>query len=156
MLHFPTYFKIISGGQTGVDRSALDFALQNNIPCGGWCPKGRIAEDGIIPDKYPLKETSTSDYKERTEKNILNSDATLIIYNLEIDKGTKLTFELCQKFHKPFLQIDLNSKNNSAKIIGWILDHQINDLNIAGPRESKSPGIYNKTLYFLINLFENS
>jgi len=156
MLQFPNYLKIISGGQTGVDRAALDFALQNNMPCGGWCPKGRFGEDGIIADKYPMKETSSSDSKERTEKNIMDSDATLIIFNHKFDSGTKLTYELCMKYHKPILQINLNDNIKSDKISQWICDHHIKILNIAGPRESNSPGIYNKTLNILNYLFESS
>lgn len=153
MLHFPIHIKIISGGQTGVDRAALDFAIDHNILCGGWCPRGRLAEDGVIPDKYPLKETFSSDFKERTEQNIIDSNATLIIYAHEIDNGTKLTNDLCKKFHKPILQVDLNGKNYATNVTRWIDDHQINVLNIAGPRESNAPGIYIKTLKFLTLIF---
>ncbi len=83
--------KIISGGQTGVDRSALDFCLQNNIECGGWCPKDRIAEDGMIPLKYPLKETTEVDSIFRTHKNIIEADGTLIIFSKIMDEGTSRT-----------------------------------------------------------------
>ena len=73
-------FKIVSGGQSGVDRAALDFALENKIPCGGWCPKGRLAEDGRIHHRYPLRETSSTDYRVRTQANVEDSDGTLILY----------------------------------------------------------------------------
>ena len=153
MCHFPTHIKIISGGQTGVDRAALDFALKYNIPCGGWCPKGRLAEDGRIPEKYPLNETTTSKYSERTEKNISDCDATLIIYSNSLDIGTKLTMDLCSEYNKPLLVIDLDNNVSIDRLINWIQNQHINILNIAGPRESNSPGIYNKTLDFLNYLF---
>lgn len=148
--------KIISGGQTGVDRAALDFALKYNIPCGGWCPKGRLAEDGLIPDKYPLKESTTSDYNERTEKNISDSDATLVIHSNRVDIGTKLTIDLCSEYNKPLLAIDLNNNVLIDRLINWIQIHHINILNIAGPRESNSPGIYDKTLDLLNRIFEEN
>jgi hypothetical protein len=84
-------FKIISGGQTGVDRAALDAALALNIPCGGWCPKGRKAEDGPIPERYPLQETSSADYRVRTEKNVTDSDGTLILTRGPVTGGTAYT-----------------------------------------------------------------
>ena len=146
--------KIISGGQTGVDRAALDFALKYNIPCGGWCPKGRQAEDGRIPEKYPLNETTTSNYNERTEKNISDSDATLIIYSNSLDIGTKLTMDLCSEYNKPLLVIDLNNDVLIDRLINWIQIHHINIINIAGPRESNSPGIYEKTFDLLNCIFE--
>ena len=151
---FPFYsnIKIISGGQTGVDRAALDFALNHYIPCGGWCPKGRLAEDGEIPDKYPLTETSTSDYKQRTEKNIIDSNVSLIIHAGRMDKGTKLTIELCKEYHKPVFLINTKVKHLKTDIIRWIEENNIDVLNIAGPRESNSPGIYNETLNVLNSL----
>ena len=94
-------FKILSGGQTGVDRAALDYAIENNINHGGYCPRGRKAEDGRIPSKYNLKETSTSEYSERTEKNLTETDGTLIIIYGNLLGGSKVTFELCNKLIKP-------------------------------------------------------
>src|SRR5688572_16678238 len=93
--------KIISGGQTGVDRAALDVALELGLPCGGWCPKGRKAEDGVIDPKYPLQETSTDDYPQRTEKNVQDSDATLILTRGKPDGGTALTRSLAREHKKP-------------------------------------------------------
>ena len=148
MNQLPTHIKIISGGQTGVDRAALDFALKNNMHCGGWCPKGRIAEDGIISEKYPLQETLTSEYSERTEKNITDSDATLIIHTHKIDNGTILSMKLCSKYNKPLFEINLVEGVNITELINWIQNNNFTVLNIAGPRESNSPGIYFKTLAY--------
>jgi len=149
MNHFPSYFKIISGGQTGVDRAALDFALKYHFPCGGWCPKGRVAEDGKIPEEYPLKETKTSDYSERTQKNIIDSDATFIIRSYKVDNGTKLTKELCSNYDKLLFELNLDEGLKLPELIKWIQDNHIKILNIAGPRESNTPGIYKKTLEYL-------
>ncbi|MCF8379556.1 MAG: putative molybdenum carrier protein [Bacteroidales bacterium] len=134
--------KIISGGQTGVDRAALDFALKNKLKTGGWCPRGRKAEDGVISDLYPLKETPSADYQQRTRKNIEESDGTLIIFNMQMDKGTSLTFTYCNEINKPHFLIDLHLKKNKDDLFKWINDNNIRILNIAGPRESYSPGIY--------------
>lgn len=149
MFPFPKHIKIISGGQSGVDHAVLDFALKHEIPCGGWCPKGRIAEDGKISNKYPLQETTTSEYSERTEMNILNSDATLVIHSLEIDDGTKLTIELCSKYNKPLFELILQEETRKPGPINWIKENNVQVINIAGPRESNAPGIYKKTLAFL-------
>ncbi len=85
--------KIISGGQTGVDRAALDVAIELELPCGGWCPRGRLAEDGTVPDRYPLQETRSAEYAERTERNVIDSDGTLIIATRPLTGGTALTVE---------------------------------------------------------------
>ncbi len=144
-----TIHKIISGGQSGVDRSALDFSLQNNINCGGWCPNGRWAEDGIIPSKYPLVETVETETIYRTMKNIESSNGTLILYNKSMDKGTKQTLNYAQKLNVPVLNIDLSKKISENILQNWIRTHKLKTLNIAGPRESNSPGIYHESLDFL-------
>ena len=142
--------KIISGGQTGVDRAALDFALQKGMPCGGWCPKGRRAEDGVIPEKYPLKETVSRDYPVRTEKNILEADATLIITSKQkTDRGTKLTIRLCKQHKKPFLVVFTEDLINPEEFHEFLTTNNIQVLNIAGNRESMAPGIYKKTMLLL-------
>ena len=143
--------KIVSGGQSGVDRAALDIALKCGIPCGGWCPKGRKAEDGPIEEKYPLRETEDEQYETRTRLNILDSDATLILFQIEPDKGTLLTKELARIYSKPFLEVDLNEsrKYNLRKTIEWLENHQAEILNVAGPRESNNPGIYSAAYGFL-------
>src|SRR5262245_54833883 len=94
------FTKIISGGQSGVDRAALDVALELGIPCGGWCPKGRRAEDGPLPDRYPLDETQTSFYPERTRRNVRDSDGTLILADGAAKGGTALTIELAEQMQK--------------------------------------------------------
>ena len=135
--------KIISGGQTGVDRAALDVALELKLPCGGWCPKGRLAEDGKIASQYPLIETPTSDYSERTEWNVRDSDGTLILtYGTPIG-GTGLTVEIAQILKKPLLILDLNNPLPKEEVMDWIQSNQIQTLNVAGPRESfRTEGIY--------------
>ena len=147
--------KIISGGQTGVDRAALDFALENMIDCGGYCPKGRRAEDGVINPKYPLTETRTIEYAERTEMNVVYSDATLLIMRSKIlAGGSKLTFELTHKYNKALLILNLNHtlRTNKRKFKNWTAENHIETLNIAGPRESTEPGIYAETIELLTQM----
>ncbi len=143
--------KIISGGQTGVDRAALDFALGNNISCGGWCPKGRLAEDGEIPVKYPLQETVSQRYEKRTKKNVIDSDGTLIITDKEpLSLGTKLTMEICQKRQKPYLIVYSKPGADAGRQFWtWVSKNAISVLNIAGPRESTVPGIYEQSSLLL-------
>ncbi len=145
--------KIISGGQTGVDRAALDFALGHGINCGGWCPKGRLAEDGPILLRYPLDETKSSSYKVRTEKNISESNATIIIYDNKFDAGTGLTLNLCKKLGKPYLIFKLTEVYDNYSFANWMKTNNIQILNIAGPREGSALGIYKKTLLFLEKIF---
>ena len=143
--------KIISGGQTGVDRAALDLALKNTIKCGGWCPKGRLAEDGTIDNKYPLKETTDTTYETRTKNNVRDSDATLILYIAEMDAGTRLTFDVAREMHKPVIIIDLSENRGVSlqKVQHWLQFNHPEILNIAGSRESNNPGIYAETMEFL-------
>lgn len=148
--------EIISGGQSGVDRAALDFALNNNIKCSGFCPKGRLAEDGIIDKKYPLTETQSSIYQERTRLNIEQSDAVLVIYNKDLGKGTKLALDNSEKIGKATFIAQLPPKNQLIEdLISWLVEVQPTKLNIAGPRESSDMGIYDKTYCFLTKVFEN-
>jgi hypothetical protein len=141
--------KIISGGQTGVDRAALDVALELGIPCGGWCPKGRRAEDGRIPDHYPLQEASSSEYPVRTQLNVEDSDGTLVLSLGSPVGGTALTIKLAKKFRKPYLLIDLSQGQAPQKVLDWARDNQGRILNIAGPREGEAPGIHDRTKVFL-------
>jgi predicted Rossmann-fold nucleotide-binding protein len=147
--------KIISGGQTGVDRAALDFALENEIPCGGWCPKGRLSEDGSIPPKYPLQEASTEHYPQRTEMNVRESDGTLVIFEEKMDRGTLLTVDLCKKHHKPFFELEVNNHSEKVRMIfsQWVSANGISVLNVAGNRENFSLGIHKKTIKLLQELF---
>jgi predicted Rossmann-fold nucleotide-binding protein len=145
--------KLISGGQTGVDRAALDFAIAHQIECGGWCPKGRIAEHGIIPIKYPLTETSGSDYRERTKLNVNDSNGTLIFINGYIDKGTKLTMDTAADLKKPCFIFDFSKTTEKEKLLNWLSENKIKTLNIAGPRESNSAGIYGLVYDVLKKIF---
>jgi putative molybdenum carrier protein len=146
---------ILSGGQSGVDRAALLFAFNNGINIAGWCPLGRIAEDGTIADHYPLKETNTSEYCERTKLNVRDSDGTLIIYNELIDDGTKVTIEEATLQTKPYHKVNLSENSGliTLRTSKWLKENNIKLLNIAVPRESSSNGIYNQTMGFLVNLF---
>lgn len=137
--------KIISGGQTGADQAALDTALKLDIPHGGWIPKGRKTEGGRLHDKYQLQEMPTSSYPKRTVQNIIDSDGTLIISNGELTDGSAYTREMALAHQKPWLHIDLNhiSKFDAAmKTSEWLLKNRIEIVNVAGPRSSKDPGIY--------------
>jgi len=146
--------KIISGGQTGVDRAALDFALNKSIDCGGFCPKGRKAEDGKISKKYPLIETESDSYDERTRRNIENSDGTIIIYTNKIDAGTEVAFNLCNQIGKPVILVKSDDEETIRIIQTWMEINKIKSLNIAGPRESNEPGVYQFTKDLLTNLFK--
>jgi len=141
--------KIISGGQTGVDRAALDAAMGVEFPCGGWCPKGRRAEDGIILPLYPLEETSGWDYVQRTKWNVNDSDATLILTEGEPTEGTALTIDLTRKQNKPCLVVDFFKVVQPQEVVNWIKENQIRILNVAGPRASKKPEIYEKAKAFV-------
>jgi len=148
--------KIVSGGQTGADRAALDFAIDNEIPHGGWVPKGRLAEDGFIRNIYNVRETNTPDYNDRTEKNVIDSDGTVIFSHGPLTGGSALTRILAIKHHHPFLHIDLNIISEfeaAVEIIHWVTQHGIETLNVAGSRSSKDPLIYNATVNILETVF---
>lgn len=133
--------KIVTGGQTGVDRGALDAAIALGIPHGGWCPRGRLAEDGRIPPHYRLTETDSPEYRVRTERNVVDSDGTLILCRGQPAGGTELTRQLAQRHRKPCLVVDLDQPPSPERIRRWIARHRLRVLNVAGPRESQSPGI---------------
>jgi predicted Rossmann fold nucleotide-binding protein DprA/Smf involved in DNA uptake len=134
--------KIISGGQTGVDRAALDVALELGLACGGYCPKGRWAEDGPIPDKYPLQETPSADHPQRTEWNVRDSDGTLILTLGKPAGGTASTLQHARELGRPCLVVDLSLPAGTDAINEWLAANQIRTLNIAGPRASESPQVY--------------
>ena len=134
--------KLISGGQTGVDRAALDVGLALGLAVGGWCPKGRRAEDGPIPDRYPLVETPERNYQTRTRRNIEDSDGTLILNLGTLDGGTALTVAHARQIGKPCLVVALEEGIEPAMFRDWLAAHHIQVLNVAGPRESKRPGVY--------------
>ncbi|NDV25045.1 molybdenum cofactor carrier [Desulfovibrio sp. JC010] len=143
---------IVSGGQTGVDRGALDAAIELGIPHRGWCPKGRKAEDGPIPARYNMRETIGWQYWIRTEKNVLDSDGTLIFPGEKESKGTALTVRLARKHGKPLAVVDPNSPDAVETIRAWIAANNIGIMNVAGPRESGAPGISRKIRELLYSL----
>jgi hypothetical protein len=148
--------KIISGGQTGADRAALDFAIQHDIPYGGWVPKGRKTEDGTLPEKYHLQEMPTGQYSKRTEKNTLDSDGTLIVSHGFLTGGSALTRELAKQHKKPWVHVDLKTMTTTeaADIIQkWLRNNHIRVLNVAGARAGKDPLIYQATMDFLKAVF---
>ncbi len=151
--------KIVSGGQTGADRAALDFALEWNISHGGWIPKGRLAEDGRLPEKYRLKEMNTTDYARRTEQNVVDSDATLIFSHGKLTGGSLLTRKMALKHGRPLLHMDLlqtNSFSAAQGIHAWIKEQRIGVLNVAGPRQSQDKRIYRATFDILEAAFQLS
>jgi len=141
--------KIVSGGQTGADRAALDWALRHNIAHGGWCPKSRLASDGPLDLVYQLQETESAGYRQRTKLNVAGSDATLIFNIGAIDGGTLATVRFAESFKKPHLVIQLDiasTEEASFQINTWLIHGNFATLNIAGPREEKCPGIYSKVM----------
>lgn len=143
---------IISGGQTGVDRAALDAAIELGIELGGWCPRGRRALDGEIDRCYPLRETPSRVYSQRTEWNVRDSDATLILCRVEVSGGTRLTAELATRYERPLLVLDLDSDPDPGIVVDWLREYRVGVLNVAGPREEGAPGIYTQALAFLLRL----
>lgn len=135
--------KIISGGQTGVDRGALDAALAAGAPCGGWCPEGRAAEDGRIPDRYPVEALAGAGYRERTRANVEASDATVIVHFDELEGGTALTVDICRELHRPHLLVNAaaeSAERAAGRLRAFIDKHGVQVLNVAGPRASKWSG----------------
>lgn len=146
--------KVVSGGQTGVDRAALDAALASGVAVGGWCPEGRRAEDGKIPARYPLQETPLPHYEQRTDWNVRDSDATLILVGVgqEPTGGTALTVEAARRYNRPHLLVDPGT--SVERVHAWITRHGVGTINIAGPRESEEPGIYEAAFEVLTSLFK--
>ncbi len=152
----PMVTRIVSGGQTGVDRAALDVALDLGVDCGGWVPLGRRTEDGPLPEIYPLRETASADYVTRTRLNVRDSDATLILTRGKPSGGTALTVECALSLRRPHLVVDLNRPTDLAKAKAWLTRRRIRVLNVAGPRESSAPGIHRQAVEFLKALFQPS
>jgi len=148
--------RIISGGQTGVDRAALDAALELGLPCGGYCPAGRRAEDGPIPRRYPLEETSSPSYAARTWANVRLADATLVLSPGPPRGGTALTVCACQRLGKPYLVVDPRDSSAVPVVLSWLASHGVAVLNVAGPRESQHPGVYASARAFLGELFSKA
>jgi hypothetical protein len=135
-------FRIISGGQTGADRAALDWAIARGIAHGGWCPRGRRAEDGRIAKRYDLIETPSRDYEQRTRWNVRDSDGTLIVSRAaELTGGSAYTARCAERLARPWLHVHLGV--DDAQTIRTFLErHRIRTLNVAGPRASSDAGIY--------------
>ena len=146
--------KIVSGGQTGADRGGLDAAIECGVPHGGWCPKGRKAEDGPIPDRYQLTETASGNYLVRTEQNVIDSHATVIFTDGPATGGSKKTIVFAKKHSRPWLHVDVSQNDDEAVargVLNWIKGGGVlipemavppnPVLNVAGSRESKSPGL---------------
>lgn len=180
----PIIERIVSGGQTGVDRAALDAAMELGLSCGGWCPRGRLAEDGPIDEAYPLRETPSARYAERTEWNVRDSDGTLILTTGRLSGGTALTKAMADRMGKPCLVVDLRRARNTRsgratsraeceggsieevrgrhtagnssfdRVVEWLQKNTITVLNVAGPRESQRPGIHNQAVAFLRKLLQ--
>ena len=136
--------KIISGGQSGVDRAALDEAIALGLAHGGWCPKGRWAEDGPIDARYGLTETPSADPAERTYWNVRDAAATLILNAGRLAGGTRLTAELAEASGRPCLMIDLGEPDAASRIARWLGEADPAVLNVAGPRASEAPGVYQR------------
>jgi hypothetical protein len=136
--------RVISGGQTGADRGGLDAAIDLGIPHGGWCPKGRRAEDGTIPQKYPLQETDSTDYPARTERNVTEADGTVVFTFGPPARGSVLTLKLALKHRKPTLHVDLEQQtpaDATTLLRKWIEETGVSILNVAGSREGSAAGI---------------
>ena len=137
--------KIISGGQTGVDRAALDVALRHAIECGGWCPAGRLDEFGKIPDHYPVEELQGGGFRERTLQNVKDSDGTVVIYSAELRGGSEQTVRFCVEIERRHQLIDASklSPEGAANLIAdFVRENKIDILNVAGPRQSEWPEGY--------------
>jgi len=150
-----TALRIVSGGQTGADRSALDWAISQGVPHGGWCPRGRKAEDAVIPNCYQLQETETDDYAERTERNVMDSDGTVIFtVDRALVAGSKLTWELAAIRRKPVLHLHADSPQPGLQLAAFIRKHRIQVLNVAGSRASEEAAVGSFVAQTLDGAFE--
>jgi hypothetical protein len=146
---------ILSGGQTGVDRAALDWAISHGMAHGGWCPRGRTALDGPIPERYMLQETEATGYSQRTRMNVRDADATLIIHHGPLLGGTRLTCRFADEMNKPVQLVDLSKDwpSQTRQVQVWWTEVGLSSLNMAGPSEARVTGIYVLTLEFLQQLW---
>lgn len=151
--------RIISGGQTGADRGGLDAAIEMGIPHGGWCPKGRRAEDGPVPKRYRLRETESRDYPARTERNVLEADGTVVFSLGRLDRGSALTLALARRHKRPSLHLDLRRlgpARAARRLRQWVDRRGIAVLNVAGPREGTARGIRRLVWEILATAFSAS
>lgn len=142
---------IVSGGQTGVDRAGLEVAIALGLEHGGWCPAGRLSEDGTIPSRYDLRETESDEYPVRTEQNVVDSDATLILYESEVKGGTRLTRNYCRRHQRPHC-VALIEPSTVSQVQMWLQQQKPTILNVAGPRESTYPGIFDRALTLMLQI----
>ena len=140
---------LVSGGQTGVDRAALDVAMERGLAAGGWCPAGRRAEDGPIAPHYPLRETPSPDPAQRTEWNVRDSHGTVLLTTAAASAGTELTREAARRLGKPLYVWHLDALPDAGHFRRWLQVYKITVLNVAGPRESESPGIHHAAREYL-------
>lgn len=143
---------IVTGGQTGVDRAAMDAALELCLPLGGWCPAGRWAEDGPIDPRYPLQETLSPDPEERTWLNVRDSDGTLLVGAGVRSPGTALTQSCARRLERPVYHWDVADAPDLEGFRHWLLACRVRTLNVAGPRESEAPGVYRAARALLAEL----
>jgi hypothetical protein len=151
--------KLVSGGETGVDRGALDAALAVGFPCGGWCPADRSAEDGPIPERYPLTPLPGIGYRRRTRQNVIDSDGTIILFYESLKGGTRLTRNLCALEKKPFIVLDARRTAEpaaAAAAIEFVEKNAIRVLNVAGPRSSGWPQGYEFAMAVVTELIRSS
>ncbi|MFQ5469944.1 MAG: putative molybdenum carrier protein [Gammaproteobacteria bacterium] len=148
--------KIVSGGQTGVDRAALDAAIQQGVPIGGWCPEGRLADDGPIDNRYPLQEVADTDHTVRTEFNVRDSDGSLMIYRDKLHGGTAYALEMAKRMAKPVMAVNLDDSPDPKELIKWIKQNELKTLHIGGQREDTSPGIYGISLALITQIIEGA
>lgn len=148
--------KIISGGQTGADIAGVDAAIESGVPYGGWLPKGRKSEIGTVPERYTrFKVMPRGGYPMRTEKNVIESDGTIIFTLGKLSGGSSLTKKFAVKHAKPWLHIDLNKESNPvAKIKNWVVEWDIKTLNVAGKSASKAPAIYDRVKGIIYDLIK--
>lgn len=150
--------KIVSGAQSGVDRAALDAAMERGVEVGGWCPEGRTASDGVIPAKYPVRELAGAGYRQRTKQNVMDSDGTAVFYFGFPVGGTELTIRLCIQEKKPYVLIDaeeLSVDRAAEKILLFIKLQSLSVLNVAGPGADREPRGYNFTEAVIFKLLGN-
>jgi len=151
--------KIFSGGEAGVDRAALDAALALGFPCGGWLPEDCKAEDGIVPDRYPLTPLPNANHRQRTLKNVHDSDGTLIAFNQALTGGSKVTRDLCIREKKPFIVLDaaqITVERSVSSVLRFIDENEIGVLNVAGPRASKWAEGYGFALSVVRGIIEHA
>ncbi len=148
--------KVISGGQTGADQGGLDGAMATGVPVGGWCPQGRLSEAGPIPRRYPLLECGAAAYPVRTRLNVRDADGTLVFTHGPPRGGTRLTWRLAVEMGKPVKLVFLDQSQSVTETAEWLARHEVRVLNVAGPRESRSPGVRAQVERFVRELLEHA